>query len=163
MKQNKKKIIKKRRQMNLDRFISAQENTYHNAFQELQSGKKITHWMWFMFPQIKGLGKSDMAKKFELTDREEAKLYLEHKILSTRLLELTQILVKEGSGKTAEDIFGFPDVLKFQSCMTLFYSIVEQNKTLFKEEKYSVFKIALDVYYGGNLDLATLKILNKEV
>ena len=145
-----------------DTFLSAQENTYQNAFQELQSGKKITHWMWFMFPQIKGLGKSDMAKKFELADREEAKLYLEHRILSSRLLDLTQILVKEESGNTAEAIFGFPDVLKFHSCMTLFYSIVEQNKTLFKKEKYSVFKIALNMYYNGKLDFATLKILNEE-
>ncbi len=141
----------------MERFILAQENSYQNAFQELKNGKKTSHWMWFIFPQIKGLGKTDMARKFEIQDLEEATAFLGHPVLGERLIELTEILVNEVDGKTAEEIFGYPDFLKFQSSLTLFNFLTHLEK--FSAEKYRIFGKALDKYYEGRKDGKTLQLL----
>ena len=141
----------------MERFILAQKNNYQNAFQELKNGKKTTHWMWFIFPQIKGLGKTDIARKYEIQDLEEADAYLSHPLLGNRIIELTEILVNETTGKTAEEIFGHPDFLKFHSSLTLFYSLTKMEK--FSAEKYQIFGKALDKYYEGRKDEKTLQLL----
>lgn len=140
----------------LNRFVDAQVNFYESARQEILNSKKTSHWMWFIFPQIKGLGRSDIARKYEIEDRKEAELYLEHDLLSTRLLDLTEILVNDSSGKTAEDIFGYPDYLKFHSCLTLFSLAVREMKDTSASERFSVFQKALDKFYAGHLDEETV-------
>lgn len=146
---------------NLDRFLIAQENSYKNALQEIKKGKKTSHWMWYIFPQIKGLGKSDIARKFEIENSDEAVDYLKDPVLAERIIELTTILVEEIKEKSAEEIFGFPDYLKFQSSMTLFKSVVENNSVIFSAEKYKIFDKALDQFYKGELDLMTIELLSK--
>ncbi|MBF8456189.1 DUF1810 domain-containing protein [Kaistella sp. G5-32] len=146
---------------NLNRFLIAQQNSFHSALAEIKNGKKTSHWMWYVFPQIKGLGKSDIARKFEIENSDEAIEYLKDPVLSERIIELTRILVEEIKGKSAEEIFGFPDYLKFQSSMTLFKSVVENNSVNFPAEKYKIFDKALDEFYKGELDLMTIKLLSK--
>lgn len=104
---------------NLHRFLEAQERVYHTVLDELRAGRKSSHWIWFVFPQIKGLGHSGMAQKFAITSLDEAKAYLQHSVLGPRFRECTQ-LVLDVEGRSAEEIFGHPDHLKFRSCMTLF-------------------------------------------
>ncbi len=145
---------------NLQRFLRAQENSYQDALQELKNGKKTSHWMWYLLPQISGLGKSDIAKQYEIESEDEAFQYLQHEILSVRLLKLTSILVDEVNGKSAEEIFGFPDYLKFQSSLTLFNFIAEKYREQFSSPEFQVFKLALDKYYKGEKDCKTLEILN---
>ena len=146
---------------NLNRFLIAQQNSIHSALAEIKNGKKTSHWMWYIFPQIKGLGKSDIAIKFEIENRNEAIEYLKDPVLSERIVALTTILVEEIKGKSAEEIFGFPDYLKFQSSMTLFKSVVENNSVIFSAEKYKIFGKALDQFYKGELDLMTIELLSK--
>ncbi|KIA90482.1 DUF1810 domain-containing protein [Kaistella jeonii] len=146
---------------NLDRFHIAQENSYKNAWLEIKNGKKTSHWMWYIFPQIKGLGKSDIARKFEIENSDEAVDYLKNSVLAERIIELTRILVEEIEGKTAEEIFGFPDYLKFQSSMTLFKTVVVNNSVIFPAENYKIFGKALDQFYKGELDLITIELLSK--
>lgn len=143
----------------LNRFKIAQESCYDKVLQEIKTGKKISHWMWFIFPQIAGLGKSDIAKKYEIANIEEAEFYLNDEVLKKRLLELTRILAYEIENKTAEEIFGFPDYLKFKSSMTLFYSVVK-SKTQFENNKdFICFIDTIRKYYGGKLDENTIEIL----
>src|SRR5215471_14890599 len=104
---------------NLQRFVDAQNSCFDRVRSELQDGKKRSHWMWFIFPQIKGLGHSPMAQKFAISSKEEAAAYLEHPMLGPRLRQCTQ-LVNCLEGGSIGDIFGNPDDLKFRSCMTLF-------------------------------------------
>jgi uncharacterized protein (DUF1810 family) len=144
---------------NLDRFKAAQDNCYTQVLEEMKNGKKVSHWMWFIFPQISGLGKSGTAKKYEIANMEEAEYYLMDELLSKRLLELTRILAYEVEGKTTEEIFGFPDYLKFQSSMTLFYSVVISNGQLEHNSDYMCFEDAIKKYYDGQLDKSTLEIL----
>lgn len=92
----------------LNRFVDAQVNFYESARKEILNSKKTSHWMWFVFPQIKGLGRSDIARKYEIEDRKEAELYLEHDLLSTRLLDLTEILVNDSSGKLQKTFLAIP-------------------------------------------------------
>ncbi len=106
---------------NLQRFKSAQENVYSQALIEITRGRKVSHWMWFIFPQITGLGKSTKAKYFEIQNIEEAKQFLLDDTLGRRLIELTEIMANRNPTSSAKQIFGFPDYLKFHSSMTLFF------------------------------------------
>ena len=147
--------------IDLSRFLHAQNNCYSQILKEIRNGNKESHWMWFMFPQIAGLGRSRTAKKYEISNIEEAENYLMNDVLSERLVELTRILTYEVDGKTAEEIFGFPDYLKFHSSMTLFYLVVTKN-TIQTNFDYSCFEDALKKYYHGKLDNLTVEILNKK-
>ena len=134
---------------NLNRFLSAQEGVYERALGELKGGQKRTHWMWFIFPQIEGLGYSPTAKRYAIKSREEARQYLDHPVLGKRLLECTEAVVTLKGGSLSE-IFGYPDDLKFKSSMTLFEKIAGPG---------SVFSFALDKYCHGERDAATLRLL----
>ena len=133
---------------NLRRFEEAQEGVYARVCEELRAGEKRSHWMWFIFPQIRGLGRSPMAERFAIGSLEEARAYLWHPVLGGRLRECTSI-VNEVEGKTASEIFGFPDDLKFCSSMTLFAKA--------GDEKESSFEEALRKYFGGEMDSGTLE------
>jgi len=104
---------------NLQRFVDAQQDVYAQVLKELKSGRKVSHWMWFIFPQVKGLGHSPMSEFYGIGSLDEARAYLEHPVLGPRLLECTR-LVSLIEDRTINEIFGYPDDLKFRSCMTLF-------------------------------------------
>ena len=135
---------------NVSRFIEAQENTYSDALSEIRNGRKRTHWMWFIFPQIKGLGNTQMSVKYSINDINEAIFYINHPILGNRLKEITGELLKI-KDKSALDIFGSPDDKKLKSCMTLF-SIVSQD---------SVFRQVLSQFFNSEKDGKTLDIIGK--
>ena len=137
---------------NLQRFLDAQEGVYDTVLAELRAGRKSSHWIWFIFPQITGLGHSEMAQKFAIGSLDEAKTYLQHPILGPRLRACTQ-LVLDVNGRSAEEIFGYPDNLKFRSCMTLFVTAATDN---------AVFKNVLLKFFGGQPDTLTLDILAKQ-
>ena len=141
-----------RDQYGLERFVRAQDGVYDQVCAELGSGRKRTHWMWFIFPQIKGLGSSEMAVRFAISSIEEAKAYLENPVLGERLRECARIVVGL-DGRTAEEIFGYPDDLKFHSSMTLFAKAAEIS------EEDLVFSQALDKYFGGREDAGTVQRL----
>jgi len=134
---------------NLQRLIDAQHPIYGQVRDELRAGQKETHWMWFIFPQIKGLGTSATAQKYAIQSIDEAKAYLNHPLLGFRLRECAQ-LVNAVIGRSIEDIFGFPDHLKFHSSMTLFAKASPAEK---------VFTTALDRYFKGEPDRNTLEQL----
>jgi uncharacterized protein (DUF1810 family) len=133
---------------NLKRFEEAQAPVYARVCEELRVGEKRSHWMWFIFPQILGLGRSPMAERFAIGSLEEARVYLAHRVLGERLRECTA-LVNAVEGKTASEIFGFPDDLKFCSSMTLFAKA--------GDEKGSPFEEALRKYFHGQMDQETLE------
>ncbi|MFW5976224.1 MAG: DUF1810 domain-containing protein [Alkalispirochaetaceae bacterium] len=133
----------------LERFVEAQEGVKEAVDRELAGGAKRSHWMWFVFPQIQGLGMSMMAQRYAINSLEEARAYLEHPVLGERLREWTR-LVLNVQGKSAQEIFGYPDYLKFRSSMTLFSRVAEAG---------SVFHQALEKYYDGEPDQKTLSIL----
>ena len=116
---------------NLERFINAQENSYKIALKEIQNGEKRSHWMWFIFPQIDGLGMSSMSREYSIKNQQEAKDYLDHNILGNRLIEITGALMKIEQ-KSARSIFGYPDDLKLKSSMTLF-KIISLDNNLFSD------------------------------
>jgi uncharacterized protein (DUF1810 family) len=130
----------------LERFVEAQAGVFAQVVEELRAGRKRTHWMWFIFPQIAGLGSSEMARRFAMSGREEALAYLQHEALGPRLQQCVE-LVNAVPGRTVEEIFGYPDDLKFGSSMTLFASVAEGE---------NVYREALDKYFGGEPDSATL-------
>ena len=134
---------------NLQRFLAAQAPSYNTVLAELRAGRKSSHWIWFIFPQIAGLGHSAMAQQFAIASLDEAKAYLQHPVLGRRLRECTQIVLNV-NGRSAEEIFPYPDNLKFRSCMTLFLTAATDN-TLFKD--------ALHKYFDGKPDQSTLDIL----
>lgn len=136
---------------NLQRFVNAQHVCYERVRQELLAGKKQTHWMWFVFPQIAGLGKSEMAQQFALKNLDEAHAYLTHDILGKRLLDCTLLACKH-TNRSALDIFGDPDELKFHSCMTLF-DLVDPD---YGEGD---FNEALELFFNGARDQATLNLV----
>ena len=136
---------------NLLRYTDAQADIYDSALAELRRGKKVGHWMWFIFPQIKGLGYSPASEYFGIQSDKEAKEYLSDPILGKRLIECANALLSAG-GVTAEEIFGYPDVLKLRSSMTLFESVSSSN---------SVFTQVLDKYYHGQRDGKTLELLER--
>ena len=111
----------------LNRFISAQQPLYPQVLKELRNSKKTTHWMWFIFPQIEGLGHRSTAKYYSIKSIQEAKEYLDHPVLGKRLLECSNTIL-HFNGKSVTDIFGSPDDMKLRSCMTLFNSISPENK-----------------------------------
>lgn len=133
----------------LARFLEAQQNIYSTALSELKNGQKHSHWMWFVFPQIDGLGSSATAKRYAIKSTEEAKAYLNHPLLGARLTECTKTLLNI-KGLSASDIFGYPDDLKFCSSMTLFEHVTSED---------SLFSRALDQYCGGQRDEKTLAIM----
>jgi uncharacterized protein (DUF1810 family) len=138
----------------LRRFVEAQAGVYEQACAELRAGRKRSHWMWFVFPQIHGLGSSPMAVRYAISGLEEARAYLEHPVLGPRLRECAGIVVGV-EGRTVEEIFGYPDDLKFHSSMTLF----ARAAALFAEAEgpsESVFHEALKKYFDGKTDQATL-------
>jgi uncharacterized protein (DUF1810 family) len=134
----------------LDRFITAhQEENYSTALKEIHNGRKESHWMWFIFPQLVGLGKSSIAKTYALADLQEAIDYLAHPILGPRLIECTRAVLERP--ETISEIFGHPDHLKFRSCMTLFAQASEHG---------SLFHIALHDKCNNAPDAMTLQLLN---
>lgn len=139
--------------MNLDdgieRFVAAQQNVYHQALNEINNGKKQSHWMWFVFPQIRGLGFTDFNVYYGIKDLKEAKQYLNDPVLGKRLIEISEAVISQ-QGKTALEIFGRPDDRKLKSCMTLFGQVPNTNP---------VFQKVLEKYYQGSVDEKTLAIL----
>ena len=135
---------------NLQRFVGAQSSVYAQVCSELRDGRKRTHWMWFIFPQIEGLGYSELARRFAISSLQEAQAYLAHPILGPRLRECTR-LVNQVGGRSIEQIFGSPDDLKFHSSMTLFARAAPDDEQVFDE--------ALRKYFGGQPDPATLERL----
>lgn len=125
---------------NLNRFIDAQENMYQIALNEIKRGNKSIHWMWFIFPQYKGLGYSSKAQKYAITCIEEASMYYNHPILGRRLIEITNAFLKI-ENKSAYEILGHPDYLKMKSCMTLFNVIQTESE---------VFSQVINKYYSGS-------------
>lgn len=136
---------------NLNRFLEAQQKTYAGALEEMERGKKQGHWIWYIFPQISGLGFSETAQSYAIKDLNEAAAFLRHPVLGSRLIAISQALLSV-KGKTAHQILGHPDDLKVRSCMTLF-SLVQQTD--------SVFQAVLDKLYGGIQDSGTLGILKR--
>lgn len=137
-------------QYNLNRFVIAQENIFDKALSEIKKGSKQTHWIWFIFPQIMGLGHSYLSTYYGIKNLEEAALYLKHPLLGTRLIEITTALLRY-EGKTASAIMGSPDDYKLKSCMTLF-SLVDKDED-------SVFKKVLKKYFFDDKDVRTLQII----
>ena len=136
---------------NLQRFVDAQWPVYERVCRELRQGRKQSHWMWFIFPQIKGIGRSEMAQKFAISSPEEAEAFLAHPILGPRLQECSRI-VADLEGRSVEDIFGYPDDMKFRSSMTLFaHAASDKDKEIFQR--------CLDKYFGGEPDRLTLAAL----
>ena len=136
----------------LSRFLKAQENTYKTALLEIKMGRKRGHWMWYIFPQIQGLGFSSTSQYYAIKNLEEGKEYLSHPVLGTRLVEISEALV----GLEDTDprlVMGYPDNLKLRSCMTLFEIAAPDQP---------VFRNVLDKFYGGKLDEQTVEILKKE-
>lgn len=134
---------------NLTRFLSAQESIYDAVLMELRAGRKRSHWMWFIFPQLRGLGRSSTASYYGIDGRDEAAAYLAHPVLGARLLECTRS-VMEHRESSADAIFGYPDTLKFHSSMTLFGTVAGED---------SAFAAALNSLFGGKPDDATLGLL----
>ena len=135
----------------LQRFVAAQDEVYTTVLGELRAGEKRGHWMWYIFPQITGLGQSAMTKKYAITSQDEAKAYLGHPVLGPRRRECTEIVLNV-DGRSAEQIFHYPDNLKFRSSMTLFSEAAAEN---------SIFHEALGKYFEGRPDQSTLDILRR--
>ena len=133
----------------LNRFVDAQKETYPVALSEIRLGQKESHWMWFIFPQIKGLGRTDIAKFYSIEDIAEATAYLSHPVLGRNLIEISEALLTINN-KTAREIFGKPDDRKLQSCMTLFSKVQGTDP---------VFKKVLGKYFEGQEDTNTVEIL----
>ena len=132
----------------LERFVDAQTSVYPHVLSELRQGRKRSHWMWFIFPQLAGLGHSAMAQRYALSSRDEAVAYLGHAILGPRLRECTA-LVNAVEGRTIREILGSPDDLKFRSSMTLFAAVSPEPE----------FAAAIKKFYGGTPDQRTLELL----
>ena len=135
----------------LDRFLIAQQNYYYDAYTELKAGKKRSHWMWFIFPQIRGLGYSDMAKYYAIESREEAENYITDPTLGHNLIEISTVLL-EIKDNDAKEVMGEPDDRKLQSCMTLFSTVAPE---------IDVFEKVLQKFYNGVKDSKTLEILQE--
>lgn len=134
----------------LTRFLSAQADTYATALGELQRGRKRLHWMWFIFPQLRGLGVSETAQFYGIADRAEALAYGAHPVLSARLRDCTRALLAHAGTLTAHDILGSPDDLKLRSCLTLFATV---------QSKEPLWVDALAAFYEGVPDRRTLELL----
>lgn len=143
----------------LNRFLQIQDNarppygTYEDALREIQQGGKVSHWMWFVFPILRGLGHSETARYFGLHGVEEAKAYIMHPVLGQRLVEISQALLRL-EGLSAVEIFGSTDAWKLQCCMTLFQLVAP---------KLDVFHQVLEKYYDGKTERRTMRMLEKEI
>ena len=135
---------------NLERFVDAQKSVYSTVIEELEFGLKISTWMWFIFPQVEGLGRTHMAKRYAIKSLDEAKAYVTHPLLGKRLQECINLVI-DIDGKSANAVFGDPDDLKFRSSMTLF---------LVAAPHIDLFQRALNKYYDGQQDEITIQILN---
>ena len=133
----------------LERFYEAQEYDYETALSKIRNGRKESHWMWYIFPQVSGLGRSTMAEYYAIRSREEAKAYIEEPVLGKRLIEISQALLQVDSDD-AEEVMGWPDNLKLRSCMTLFAEVAPEQP---------VFRSVLEKFYDGEMDGKTLDIL----
>jgi uncharacterized protein (DUF1810 family) len=132
----------------LSRFVLAQEDDYEQALAELRSGRKRSHWMWYIFPQFDGLGFSSISKRYSIKSIAEAEAYLRHPVLGPRLAECAEAVLRI-EGRSASEIFGSPDDVKLRSCATLFACVSPAG---------SVFERLLDKYYGGQRDGQTLRL-----
>jgi uncharacterized protein (DUF1810 family) len=132
----------------LDRFVSAQDRTYDRALAEVRRGRKTSHWMWYVFPQIAGLGRSDMAQRYAIRDAAEARAYLVHLLLGPRLIEITEAAI--AAPGSAEAIFGGIDAVKLRSSLTLFAAVADDP---------APFERGLDRFYEGERDPETLRLL----
>jgi uncharacterized protein (DUF1810 family) len=135
---------------NLQRFVTAQAEDFNCALSELQRGQKRSHWIWYVFPQVAGLGHSSMAQEYAIRSRDEAVAYLNHAVLGSRLQRCCEALLRN-QGRKVQDIMGFPDDLKLRSSMTLFAMISAQD---------SVFHQVLNAFYSGEMDERTIAFLN---
>jgi uncharacterized protein (DUF1810 family) len=138
-------------QFNLQRFVDAQQPVFETAHAELQAGRKRTHWMWFIFPQLAGLGSSATAEFYAIRGRAEAAAYLQHPVLGARLVECAAALLAV-EGRSASQILGFPDDLKLRSCATLFASVAPPG---------SLFEQLIDKYFDGEPDARTIHLLQE--
>ena len=134
----------------LQRFVEAQDPVYERVCEELRAGDKASHWMWYVFPQLKGMGRSSMAFHYGIASRDEALAYWQHPLLRARLAECTSLALGV-QGRTAHEIFHSPDDLKFRSCMTLFAEVAPDEP---------IFRQALDRYFQGDGDTATIALLS---
>jgi len=134
-----------------DDFIQVQDTIYSQVTEELTEGRKRTHWMWFIFPQVKGLGHSKMSRRFAIGSLEQAQAYLQHEVLGARLIECAELLLLHPD-KSALDIFGSPDNLKLQSSLTLF---------AFAARKTCVFEQLLYQFFAGSYDINTINMLRQ--
>ncbi|MDR2655847.1 MAG: DUF1810 domain-containing protein [Oscillospiraceae bacterium] len=137
---------------NLARFVAAQEGSYRHALSEIRNGRKTSHWMWYIFPQVSGLGVSSTSRFYAISGLEEAAAYLAHPVLGKRLVEISKALLDLDGGDAAE-VFGRPDDIKLKSSMTLF-SLVENSSHIFGE--------VLHKFFNGKKDWRTLRILAKD-
>jgi uncharacterized protein (DUF1810 family) len=137
----------------LDRFVQAQAEDHAQALREITAGRKESHWMWYMFPQVAGLGLSPLARRYAIRSLDEAKAYLAHPVLGPRLVAFAEAVVGV-QGRTANQIFGFPDDLKLRSCATLFALASPPG---------SVFERVLAKFYAGERDERTLELLGRDV
>ena len=139
-------------QYNLNRFIEAQMTTYEGAMLELARGRKESHWVWYIFPQIIGLGRSDTAKLYSIKSLEEGRAYLEHSVLGPRLVEACEILLSL-KDVSIDEVMGFPDDLKLLSSMTLFEALSDSS---------SIFTKIIEIYFDGERDKTSLEILQSQ-
>lgn len=137
---------------NLRRFVDAQEHEYESVVQELRNGMKRGHWMWYIFPQVAGLGMSSTSQMYAIKTLDVATAYYDHPVLGSRLQECTRLVI-DVKGRTTNEIFGYTDNLKFRSCMTLFDCATNDD----------LFRDALVKYFDGEADQLTLKILKSAV
>ncbi|WP_320956350.1 DUF1810 domain-containing protein [Enterocloster asparagiformis] len=135
----------------LERFVQAQEDSYARALQEIKNGRKTSHWMWYIFPQLSGLGHSQTARYYAIRDRAEAAAYMAHPVLGSRLLEISSELLKLKSSD-AREIMGWPDDLKLKSSMTLFGLVSREP----------VFRQVLEQYFGGEEDQYTVQAISRQ-
>jgi len=136
----------------LQRFVAAQDRVYDTVLAELRNGAKRSHWIWFVFPQLRGLGRSATAQHYGISSLEEARAYLAHPVLGPRLRDCTR-LVAATDGRSVDEIFGWPDNLKVRSSMTLFSHATDDNGD---------FRAVLDKFYAGEDDPATVELLRTE-
>lgn len=142
---------KNKDQFDLTRFVSAQAHSYEQALKEVLNGKKQSHWMWYIFPQIRGLGRSSTSQRYGIASANEAYAYLEHELLGPRLIVISEATLSI-EGRSAADIFGRHDDMKLRSCASLFAFVSDTN---------SVFNRILDKYFDGKSDKRTDRLLEK--
>lgn len=137
---------------NLNRFIDAQERDYQTALTEIKNGRKKSHWMWYIFPQVQGLGFSETSRFYAIKDLDEAEAFLQHPILGSRLIAICNALLGLQSNN-ANQIFGSPDDVKLKSCMTLFAALSNSDP---------VFGLVLDKFFNGRKDQKTLQLIKRQ-